>query len=547
MKKSFLLVIVALFVLSRLSAQEFRPPMDHEITFAGNYAEIRADHFHGGLDFKTGGVEGKVVRALADGYISRAQVNSSSGLSLTIKYGNGYAAAYRHLSVFAEPIATRVKTLQYEQKSWEMDLQFAPDEYVVKAGQEIARSGNTGYSMGPHLHLDVFNADGEYIDPLPFFMDKVKDNVAPRIEGFMIFPQTGRGVVDGSQKNKLLPVSSQKNVNVWGWIGVGIRAYDYMDGVSNRYGVKVVTLSVDGKEVFNSKMDVFSYEENRYINSWTEGEYMKCFIEPGNKLRLLHDLNGQRGLINIDEERPYKLDYTLIDAFGNTTRANLVLQGRKQHIEPLPYTEEETLHWDRPNVWQRPGFDLFVPQGALYSDVYIDYQMSITDSSSVAPLYRLTDKAVKLHTGAELRIGIRNMPVDDLTKYYVARVGNNGRKSSVGGTLENGFMKVKVLQLGTFTVEVDTISPTIEAINQNAWARNGRVTLKAEDSQTGISHYEAFIDGEWALLGKPNSVNNYLVLVLDSAHVKKGQNHLLSVIVTDGCGNQRMEEFQFFW
>ena len=52
----------------------FTPPFDFPITFSGNFGEIRANHFHGGLDFKTGGTIGKPVRALADGYISRIRV-----------------------------------------------------------------------------------------------------------------------------------------------------------------------------------------------------------------------------------------------------------------------------------------------------------------------------------------------------------------------------------------------------------------------------------------------------------------------------------------
>ena len=41
----------------------FTPPFDFPITFSGNFGEIRANHFHGGLDFKTGGTIGKPVRA----------------------------------------------------------------------------------------------------------------------------------------------------------------------------------------------------------------------------------------------------------------------------------------------------------------------------------------------------------------------------------------------------------------------------------------------------------------------------------------------------
>ena len=530
-----------------LHAQQYVPPMDHVITFSGNYGEIRADHYHGGLDFKTGGAEGKVVRAIADGYISRIQVNSSSGLVLTVTFPDGWSAAYRHLSSFMEPIASRVKAWQYEQQSWEMELRPAPEEYPVRAGQPIARSGNTGYSLGPHLHLDLFNAEDEYVDPLPFFLDKVKDHTAPKPEGFMLFPQPGQGVVDGSQVQKTFPLNPQKPIQVWGLVGVGIKAYDYMDGVHNKYGVKFVTLTVDGDTIFRSTVDHFAYEENRYINSWCEGQYMKSFIEPGNKLRMLQAYNENNGLLNINEERPYKLQYTLTDAFGNTTKVNLTLQGKRQEIAPLPYGEEETLHYDRVNVVQRPGLQLVIPRGALYKDAHLNYQQRTIDSAAIASVYRITDDVIKLHTGAELQIGVRNMPVDDATKYHIVRVGKDGRKSSVGGKLEEGFVKARILQLGTFSVEVDTIPPTIKPVNQNTWAKTGKVTLKPEDKETGISRYEAMIDGEWALLGRPNSANNNLVLVLDPEHVTKGKRHELAVTVTDGCGNQTTEHFVFTW
>ena len=530
-----------------LHAQQYVPPMDHVITFSGNYGEIRADHYHGGLDFKTGGAEGKVVRAIADGYISRIQVNSSSGLVLTVTFPDGWSAAYRHLSSFMEPIASRVKAWQYEHQSWEMELRPAPEEYPVKAGQPIARSGNTGYSLGPHLHLDLFNAEDEYVDPLPFFLDKVKDHTAPKPEGFMLFPQPGQGVVDGSQAQKTFPLNPQKPIQVWGLVGVGIKAYDYMDGVHNKYGVKFVTLTVDGDTIFRSTVDHFAYEENRYINSWCEGQYMKSFIEPGNKLRMLQAYNENNGLLNINEERPYKLQYTLTDAFGNTTKLNLTLQGKRQEIAPLPYGDEETLHYDRVNVVQRPGLQLVIPRGALYKDAHLNYQQRTTDSAAIASVYRITDDVIKLHTGAELQIGVRNMPVEDVTKYHIVHVGKDGRKSSVGGKLEEGFVKARILQLGTFSVDVDTIPPTIKPVNQNTWAKTGKVTLKPEDKETGISRYEAMIDGEWALLGRPNSANNNLVLVLDPEHVTKGKRHELAVTVTDGCGNQTTEHFVFTW
>ena len=158
----------------------FTPPFDFPIVFSGNFGEIRANHFHGGLDFKTGGTIGKPVRALADGYISRIRVTHGSGYVLDVAYDNGYSTINRHLSAFVGDVARRVEDLQYEKESWEVEITPEPDEYPVKAGQIIALSGNTGYSFGPHLHLDMIEtATDEYIDPLPFFMNKVKDKTAP--------------------------------------------------------------------------------------------------------------------------------------------------------------------------------------------------------------------------------------------------------------------------------------------------------------------------------------------------------------------------------
>ena len=95
----------------------FVPPFDFPLTLSGNFGEIRSNHFHGGLDFKTGGVIGKPVRALADGYISRIRVTNGSGYVLDVCYHNGYSTINRHLSGFVSPIAERVEKLQYEEEN----------------------------------------------------------------------------------------------------------------------------------------------------------------------------------------------------------------------------------------------------------------------------------------------------------------------------------------------------------------------------------------------------------------------------------------------
>ena len=525
----------------------FTPPFDFPITFSGNFGEIRANHFHGGLDFKTGGTIGKPVRALADGYISRIRVTHGSGYVLDVAYDNGYSTINRHLSAFVGDVARRVEDLQYEKESWEVEITPAPDEYPVKAGQIIALSGNTGYSFGPHLHLDMIEtATDEYIDPLPFFMDKVKDKTAPRAEGIMLFPQPGKGVVEGKQTRRAFPAHPTKPITAWGLIGAGIRAYDYMDGVQNKYGVKTVILEVDGEEVFRSTVDRFAYEENRYINSWTHGQYMKSFIEPGNRLRMLQASNGNRGLVKINEERPYRFVYTLSDALGNTSKVRFTVQGQKTTIAPVEHREKYALKWDKVNYLQEPGLELVIPKGMLYDDVLLNYSVR-ADSGDIAFTYQLNDTRIPMHDACDLRIGLRRRPVEDVTKYYVAGVTARGGKYRIGGKYEDGVMKVRIRDLGTYTVAVDTVPPVITPLNQAQWGRTGKIIFKAKDKETGINTYRGTIDGKYALFGKPNSISGNLVCELDPEHVEKGGKHVVEMTVTDGCGNRTTKQFKFVW
>ena len=525
----------------------FTPPFDFPITFSGNFGEIRANHFHGGLDFKTGGTIGKPVRALADGYISRIRVTHGSGYVLDVAYDNGYSTINRHLSAFVGDVARRVEDLQYEKESWEVEITPDPDEYPVKAGQIIALSGNTGYSFGPHLHLDMIEtATDEYIDPLPFFMDKVKDKTAPRAEGIMLFPQPGKGVVEGKQTRRAFPAHPTKPITAWGLIGAGIRAYDYMDGVQNKYGVKTVILEVDGEEVFRSTVDRFAYEENRYINSWTHGQYMKSFIEPGNHLRMLHASNGNRGLVDINEERPYRFVYTLSDALGNTSKVCFTVQGQKTTIAPVEHREKYALKWDKVNYLQEPGLELVIPKGMLYDNVLLNYSVR-ADSGDIAFTYQLNDTRIPMHDACDLRIGLRRRPVEDVTKYYVAGVTARGGKYRIGGKYEDGVMKVRIRDLGTYTVAVDTVPPVITPVNQAQWGRTGKIIFKAKDKETGINTYRGTIDGKYALFGKPNSISGNLVCELDPKHVEKGGKHVVEMTVTDGCGNCTTEQFEFVW
>ena len=173
MKKILIYFLLVFFCLSSFQNFAQNPVSDlHKIDLplriplylSGNFGELRSNHFHSGLDFKTQGVVGKSVYSIEDGYVSRISVSPSGyGRALYITHPSlGITTVCGHLSRFNAYIDSVVKARQYENESFSVNLTFGPGEIPVKRGQLVAKSGNTGSSGGPHpqRHL-IFPPAGE--------------------------------------------------------------------------------------------------------------------------------------------------------------------------------------------------------------------------------------------------------------------------------------------------------------------------------------------------------------------------------------------------
>ena len=75
MKKFLFFLFSICSFLSAIYAQDLTPPLDIPLYLSGNFGELRANHFHSGIDFKTQGVTGLPVKAVERGYISRISVS----------------------------------------------------------------------------------------------------------------------------------------------------------------------------------------------------------------------------------------------------------------------------------------------------------------------------------------------------------------------------------------------------------------------------------------------------------------------------------------
>ena len=173
--------ILSLFININLVAQDYVSPVDFDILLSGTFGELRSNHFHAGIDIKTQGVEGQKIRSIADGYISRIKVSTwGYGKVIYINHPEtGHTSVYAHLQSFNKNISKRVKQEHYNKENFELNFFPKKNELIVKQGEVIGLSGNTGGSNGAHLHFEIRETkNSKPINPLQFNF-KVVDNISP--------------------------------------------------------------------------------------------------------------------------------------------------------------------------------------------------------------------------------------------------------------------------------------------------------------------------------------------------------------------------------
>ena len=183
------ILLTASFTITAQQKAEFRSPLDIPLILSGNFGELRSNHFHSGLDFKTQGISGHEVYAIESGYVSRINIRPGGyGKALYIDHPNGYTSVYGHLSVFNEEIERYISNIQYQRKSHAVNIYLQPGELAVGKGEIVALSGNTGSSTGPHLHFEIRRTAGQIPMNGLFFGFPIEDNIPPKITKLAVYP-----------------------------------------------------------------------------------------------------------------------------------------------------------------------------------------------------------------------------------------------------------------------------------------------------------------------------------------------------------------------
>jgi len=540
-------------------------PVKIPIYLSGNFGELRSNHFHTGIDIKTQGKTGFPVYAVADGYVYRINISPSGyGLALYINHSNGKSSVYGHLSKLSPRLNKYAKKNQYKQKAFRVNLFPSKDEFPVKKGDIIAYTGDSGSSGGPHLHFEIRNTKTEHpLNPL-FFIPGIKDNIAPKIQSIVIYPLSSDSHVSGKILprqmtavfyNKTYHIKGNPVIKVYGEIGIGIKATDYLNGSWNKCGISETKLFADDTLVYDLCLSELSFDKSRYINSyidyaWYIRHYVriqKSWKEPGNILDNYKQLKNN-GKLSIRDGKIHQIRYEIKDAYGNTSSLDFCIQSHKIPVTH-PASQKIKVAWNQPFSLKEKGLSADFKKETFYTDIHINCREKETLSSKYAPVYELGSKYIPVQNYYQLSIKPESLPKRLQSKAIIVSVDpSSGRHQSLGGGYSDGLVKTSARRFGYFTIDADTIPPTIIPLNiknKKTLINHHRISFKISDKLSGIKNYTGIIDGQWVLF-EYDLKKHRITYTFDPERMTFGKTHNISLTASDYKNNVAIYNASFY-
>lgn len=543
--KRFLALAVALVgcVIAWAQEQAIRP-LDVPMSFAGNYGELRHDHFHGGLDWRVGGKVGDPIHAIKSGYISRVSVSPwGYGNGLYITHPDGTTSVYGHMLRFSDAVARRVEEEQYAQESFSVNLTFGPEEFPVRQGDIVGQVGNTGSSAGPHLHMEIRDTENDL--PLNYLsrgVYKPVDKTSPQFHRVCFYALDSLPV-SGSWRihNLTNPTAVKDTLRLPRRSYVAIDATDRQEGTTGKLAVEEYRVTLDDTLLFAFKVGDVSFDAGRYIKSLIE--YRESYRGGRDLVKSRVDLNNlladritchNEGLIILDDEDVHTLRLEAIDEHGNRATLRYRVRRGDGFEAPAPDT---TLNrtpwlWYTQNGVVEEGMAYFLPAGALYDNINFTWK-KVADADPargiVSDVWQIGTPDIPLQMPGELEIAAQ-IPEGLEEKAYMANYGE---------TLTRAGVQVR---FGTYCVAIDTVPPSVQFLGNKGEIVNGStIRIRVHDNASGVGSARVEIDGRWYLSMLRRDI---ISLELKEERVGRGK-HEISVWATDLCGNERLETRSF--
>lgn len=303
---------------------------------AGNFAELRPNHFHTGLDYKFGGAEGEPIYAAAEGWIHRIKISSFGyGNVIYLKHPSGHITLYGHLRNFNPSLHAWMKNKMYASKQNELEVTLEKGEIPIKKGELIAFGGNTGSSGGPHLHFEIRDSLDRALDPLLVGYSEILDRTPPTPQKIAIVPLELDSRVNGKfQRVELSPVLNGTNyripevIQVSGKVGLEIQAYDKLDGAENQNGFPKFEIIDEYGTILKLLVDQVDFNYTRQFLLHTHrNRFTKLYFQKDLKYSFITPKSEEAGIVQVASGKKKTLQIKLTDAYNNARLIQLSLIG----------------------------------------------------------------------------------------------------------------------------------------------------------------------------------------------------------------------------
>lgn len=554
---SILVFLISLLAFSQNETVDFLTPIKvDKPTLTGSFAEIRSNHFHAGLDYSTGGQTGLKLVAIADGYISRVKVSPTGyGKAVYVTHYNGFTSVYGHCDSYVGQIDSAVTALQYQNRSFELDHTFTKDELVVKKGELIALSGNSGFSGGPHLHFELRETESERVVNPFFYMKGIVDRTAPTFNSIVIYPLDVNGTVNGksgaahfdvAKVNGKLTLKGVTQLKIAGKFAVGIRAYDLLDGSPRKCGIYSYSVRKDDMPVFYCDFYSIGFDETRYINSLIDYRakvnndqiIVRAYVDPNNHLSI-YKKTPDRGIMAVEPTKKGRVEIELADAKKNLSTLSFSVVGEKLATSKSVEKSANEIPFGKTISKEINGVKFDFSESSIYDNINLKSSVSEYNKLYNSSVYSLGSRDVPIHSAINVELPIPQNLKKHSKSLLMSRINKSGELEYVGGKCENGVLKFTIKEFGKHVISVDTVAPSLSVINvpkDNDYKGRRYVVFKAIDKRSEIGSYSGTINGNWVLV-EYDKKSDLLLMPISKAKVAKNKNYVVELKVADKLGN----------
>jgi len=528
----------------------FANPVKGYVTCVGSFAELRRNHFHGGLDIRTGGKIGVPLYAAADGYISRINISAYGyGNCLYIDHPVGYTTVYGHISKFAPKIKEWITKVQYQEELSEIESFPKKDVIPVKKGELIAYSGNSGGSRGPHLHFEVRETEKEApTNPLLFDMN-ITEKLGPKFLSVYLHSYDAHFLkTDGYLPYTYIgiPKNITKSVAA-GKYGISARIRDYFQSYGENMGINYLEMLQDDSVVFQMNIEQFTFEQTRALNSIIDyGMYRKSglmayryFKDEGNTLPWYPDHGAEYGIIHLKEgsKEPVKITLRAYDVNMKKVETSFFLKVNPSAVSnPILKTDTPNMplvDYNQDFFDNGTGYSLLIKDHTLYNTMYLQRKMGSNNYGKTLTVY---NRKIPFHKPIKVGLRINYAGGQDLNKFYIRQNGKGVNTSRSGK-----WLYADAKYAGTYSIGLDLKNPYVKAYSKGY---KGYFKFSISDRESGLLNYRGEVDGKFMVM----SFDGKYARLTGQATAKrfgKGK-HTFKLTVTDKANNTSTYSYIFY-